>query len=483
MARLDITETVGAKATAIHAGFTADRVIAGEADLAVQQISELMSVDGHRRRRAISRIPIRSTRTFPRRSSPTAVRRASPRPSWTISATRGPPTCTRAPVFCRGLRGLPDVDLGHGQGHSSHRAVPRHAGRDGSDQGGNDLALAGGGSRQPARRRPDDRPRQGRPGPVGGAHRAVRRLRPLRAAHRRGRHPHHLLGVRSGHRPNARGAATADRCARTKRCSARRSRPASRIGMLATFAPSVATMEEEFRQFAAEAGCGRHARDDRRAGCHRPAAAAAMRMPTTASWPRRRRGSPTTTRSCSRTSPLRGRPNACARRSRRAGPRRTGGRGHAHEEPGRRCPMLIGVIADDFTGASDIANTLAKGGLVTAQYMGVPERRRRPGGRGRRRVAEVAVGAGRRRRSPLRSRPCAGCRRRAAGSSCSSTARPSTRRPRATSGPSRRRWRTRSASRASSSAPPSRRWAAPSTRGICSSAIGCSTSPGCRTTR
>lgn len=39
--------------------------------------------------------------------------------------------------------------------------------------------------------------------------------------------------------------------------------------------------------------------------------------------------------------------------------------------------MLIGVIADDFTGASDIANTLAKGlpgqgGLVTSQYMGVP---------------------------------------------------------------------------------------------------------------
>jgi uncharacterized protein YgbK (DUF1537 family) len=38
--------------------------------------------------------------------------------------------------------------------------------------------------------------------------------------------------------------------------------------------------------------------------------------------------------------------------------------------------MLIGVIADDFTGASDIANTLAKGlpgqgGLVTSQYMGV----------------------------------------------------------------------------------------------------------------
>jgi len=39
--------------------------------------------------------------------------------------------------------------------------------------------------------------------------------------------------------------------------------------------------------------------------------------------------------------------------------------------------MLLGVIADDFTGASDIANTLAKGldgegGLRTAQFLGVP---------------------------------------------------------------------------------------------------------------
>ncbi|TKW63733.1 MAG: four-carbon acid sugar kinase family protein [Paracoccus denitrificans] len=39
--------------------------------------------------------------------------------------------------------------------------------------------------------------------------------------------------------------------------------------------------------------------------------------------------------------------------------------------------MLIGVIADDFTGGSDIANTLAKGvspegGLRTAQYAGIP---------------------------------------------------------------------------------------------------------------
>jgi molybdate transport system substrate-binding protein len=44
--RLGITDAVNRKATRIQAGFTADRVIAGEADLAVQQISELMSIDG-----------------------------------------------------------------------------------------------------------------------------------------------------------------------------------------------------------------------------------------------------------------------------------------------------------------------------------------------------------------------------------------------------------------------------------------------------
>ena len=40
--------------------------------------------------------------------------------------------------------------------------------------------------------------------------------------------------------------------------------------------------------------------------------------------------------------------------------------------------MLLGVIADDFTGASDIANTIAKGyggqgGLRAAQFLGVPD--------------------------------------------------------------------------------------------------------------
>lgn len=40
--------------------------------------------------------------------------------------------------------------------------------------------------------------------------------------------------------------------------------------------------------------------------------------------------------------------------------------------------MLLGVIADDYTGASDVANTLAKGfggpGLATTQFLGVPAR-------------------------------------------------------------------------------------------------------------
>ncbi|MEP0233109.1 3-oxo-tetronate kinase [Roseibium sp.] len=35
--------------------------------------------------------------------------------------------------------------------------------------------------------------------------------------------------------------------------------------------------------------------------------------------------------------------------------------------------MKIGVVADDFTGASDIALTLAEGGMPTVQYVGVPK--------------------------------------------------------------------------------------------------------------
>ncbi|CEJ15103.1 hypothetical protein BN1110_05439 [bacterium YEK0313] len=34
--------------------------------------------------------------------------------------------------------------------------------------------------------------------------------------------------------------------------------------------------------------------------------------------------------------------------------------------------MLLGCIADDFTGASDLANTLAKAGMATMQFVGIP---------------------------------------------------------------------------------------------------------------
>ncbi len=40
--------------------------------------------------------------------------------------------------------------------------------------------------------------------------------------------------------------------------------------------------------------------------------------------------------------------------------------------------MLLGVIADDYTGASDIANTLAKGGLATTQFLGLPTKNAPP---------------------------------------------------------------------------------------------------------
>ena len=46
LARLSIADAVRAKATIIPSGFTAERLVAGEADIAVQQMSELMVVDG-----------------------------------------------------------------------------------------------------------------------------------------------------------------------------------------------------------------------------------------------------------------------------------------------------------------------------------------------------------------------------------------------------------------------------------------------------
>lgn len=35
--------------------------------------------------------------------------------------------------------------------------------------------------------------------------------------------------------------------------------------------------------------------------------------------------------------------------------------------------MLLGCIGDDFTGSSDLANTLAKGGMQVALFSSVPD--------------------------------------------------------------------------------------------------------------
>ena len=35
--------------------------------------------------------------------------------------------------------------------------------------------------------------------------------------------------------------------------------------------------------------------------------------------------------------------------------------------------LVLGAVADDYTGASDLANTLAQAGLRTVQTIGVPE--------------------------------------------------------------------------------------------------------------
>ena len=95
--------------------------------------------------------------------------------------------------------------------------------------------------------------------------------------------------------------------------------------------------------------------------------------------------------------------------------------------------MILGAIGDDFTGSSDLALMLAKGGMRTVQYVGVPDA-----------PADAAVQAGvvalksrsvpgAPRRSRCRSPRSTGCAPRAAGSSTSNTARPSTRPRKATS--------------------------------------------------
>ena len=41
-------------------------------------------------------------------------------------------------------------------------------------------------------------------------------------------------------------------------------------------------------------------------------------------------------------------------------------------KPAQAMGILLGCIADDFTGATDLANNLVRGGMRTVQTIGVP---------------------------------------------------------------------------------------------------------------
>ena len=41
--------------------------------------------------------------------------------------------------------------------------------------------------------------------------------------------------------------------------------------------------------------------------------------------------------------------------------------------------ILLGAVADDFTGATDLANTLVKEGMPTIQTFGIPGKQFDPG--------------------------------------------------------------------------------------------------------
>jgi len=94
---------------------------------------------------------------------------------------------------------------------------------------------------------------------------------------------------------------------------------------------------------------------------------------------------------------------------------------------------LLGCIADDFTGATDLANMLVRGGMRTVQTIAVPEK-------GETIEADALVVALKSRRSPQptqsrnRLPPSTGCAPRAAASLFSNIARPSIRLTQATSG-------------------------------------------------
>lgn len=147
---------------------------------------------------------------------------------------------------------------------------------------------------------------------------------------------------------------------------------------------------------------------------------------------------------------------------------------------------VLGCIADDFTGGTDLAETLSRNGMRTIQLLGVPDTALASEAAAQ---ADALVVALKIRTVPVEeavSQALAALealRAAAAASSSGNTAPPSTPPPRATSARWRRPCSKPSAATARSSAPPFPKTSGRSIRATFSWATGCCTKPPCAATR
>lgn len=145
---------------------------------------------------------------------------------------------------------------------------------------------------------------------------------------------------------------------------------------------------------------------------------------------------------------------------------------------------LLGCIADDFTGATDLANMLVRGGMRTVQSIGIPSAEMAAG-----LDADAIVIALKSRTTPSADAVAEswllwnGCASAAASRSSSNTARPSIPLPPATSARSAKHCWSNWAAISPSPARPSRRTAARFSVATCSCRTSYSANRACRTIR
>ena len=145
---------------------------------------------------------------------------------------------------------------------------------------------------------------------------------------------------------------------------------------------------------------------------------------------------------------------------------------------------LLGCIADDFTGATDLANMLVRGGMRTVQSIGIPSAEMAAG-----LDADAIVIALKSRTTPSADAVAEslprwnGCVSAVVNRSSSNTARPSTRPPLATSARSAKRCWNNWAATSPWRARHSRKTAAPFSVVTCSCRTSCSANRACRITR